>query len=232
MKQTITIIAIIFATVTANAQSKVKFGGGVNYYKPTSTQKGNISPLLFTKSGQSVETEVLIASAKSKVGFRLGIAYFTGTNDKESPAIYAKENNISYSKYSFTKSKPSALTITMAPRISLFPKAKKLPLVWLDLNIGAALTNQQSLQFYSLQSNVPEKEIKTNSLSFIYNPTININMFKVNKAFVNLKVGYSNFGGFGVGIAITEQNCQGFPCRRSPPACPFCTPEPSKIIEN
>ncbi len=228
MKKSITILAILFATVIVNAQSKVKFGGGVNYYQSTSTQKNNKVPMLFTNSGQSAEAEVLVASTKSKVGFRLGVAYFAGTNDKESPAIYAKENNIDYSKYSFTKSKPSALNISIAPRIFLFPKAKKLPLMWLDLNVGASITNQQNLQFYSVQSNILVKEIKTNPLNFIYNPAININMFKTNKIFVNLKVGYSSLGGFGVGVAITESNCQGAPCWRVPPGCPFCTPDPPK----
>jgi hypothetical protein len=51
-------------------------------------------------------------------------------------------------------------------------------------------------------------------MSFVYNPTLVVNVINTKKLFVNLKAGYSNFGGFGIGLNITEQDCRGMWCYR------------------
>ena len=50
-----------------------------------------------------------------------------------------------------------------SPQFMLFPKSKnkKLPLMWLDLKVGALFSNQQNVQFYQGQT-TPSKEIKSN----------------------------------------------------------------------
>jgi hypothetical protein len=162
MKQAITILAILFATIITKAQSKVKFGGGVNYYIPSSTQKNNTSPFLFLESAQSVGLELSFApNTKSSTRIKLAANYITGTNDKNAIAAYAKENNIVNTGYQFTKTNPSGFSIMASPQFMLFPKSqnKKLPLIWLDFKVGALFSNQQSLQFFNGQT-IPSKEVK------------------------------------------------------------------------
>ncbi len=101
------------------------------------------------------------------------------------------------------------------PNIALFAKSTKkwVPFMWLDLQAGAMYSNPQSLQFFGSQT-TPSKEIKTSNISFVYSPMLTVNLIKINKILINAKVGYSNYGGFGFGISITEQNCDGMPCYR------------------
>ncbi len=119
-----------------------------------------------------------------------------------------------------------------SPQLMLFPKSenKKLPLMWLDLKAGVLLSNQQNLQFF-LGQNTPNQEIKSNSMSFVYNPTLIVNVLKTKKMFVNLKASYSNFGGFGIGLNIAERDCTGMACCRCPyPG--FCNPCATESNEN
>jgi hypothetical protein len=51
-------------------------------------------------------------------------------------------------------------------------------------------------------------------MSFVYSPSLVVNIIKTKKLFVNLKAGYSNFGGFGFGLSITESDCHQAPCCR------------------
>jgi hypothetical protein len=104
----------------------------------------------------------------------------------------------------------------VSPQFMLFPKSqnKKLPLMWLDLQAGAFFSNKQTLQFFQGQSATSSKEIKSNAVSFVYNPTLVVNVIKTKKLFLNLRAGYSSFGGFGFGVGITEQDCRGAPCFR------------------
>lgn len=138
-----------------------------------------------------------------------------GTNNKEYIATYAKENNIEYTSYQFTKANPSGFSIMVSPQFMLFPKSqnKKLPLMWLDLKAGALFSNQQSLQFF-IDQTATSSEIKSNAVSFVYNPTVVVNIIKTNKLFVNIKAGYSNFGGFGIGLNVTERDCRGAVCHK------------------
>jgi hypothetical protein len=216
MKQTITIIAILIATLQTQAQRTVKFGVNANYHIPMAMQKESTSPFLFLNSAQSAGLELSFApNKKSSTRIKLAADYIIGTNNKENIAAYAKKKDIVYTSYKFTNTNPSGFSIMASPQFMLFPKSqnKKLPLVWVDLKAGALFSNQQSLQFFSGQT-APSKEIKSNAVSFVYNPTLVVNVVKTKKLFLNLKAGYSSWGGFGFGISITEQDCRGAYCYR------------------
>jgi hypothetical protein len=216
MKQLITIFAILIATLQIQAQSSIKFGGSANYHLPIGMQKESTSPFLFLNAAQSAALELSFApNKKSSTRIKLAADYIIGSNNKESIAAYAKEKDIVYTSYKFTKTNPSGFSIMASPQFMLFPKSqnKKLPLMWLDLKVGALFSNQQSLQFFSGQT-TPSKELKSNAVSFIYSPTLVVNVVKTQKLFLNLKLGYSSWGGFGIGVGITEQQCQGMLCFR------------------
>jgi hypothetical protein len=224
MKQSITILTILIATLQTQAQSSIKFGANANYHVPMSIQKEGTSPFLFLNAAQSAGLELSFApNKKSSTRIKLAADYIIGTNNKENIAAYAKEKDIVYTSYKFTKANPSGFSIMASPQFMLFPKSqnKKLPLMWLDLKVGALFSNQQSLQFFLTQT-TPSKEIKSNAVSFVYNPTLVVNIIKTKKLFVNVKAGYSNFGGFGIGLNITERDCAGAPCFRCQGT--FCNP--------
>jgi hypothetical protein len=225
MKQTITILAILIASLQTQAQRSIKFGTNANYYVPLSSQKTSTSPFLFLNSAQSAGLELSFApNKKSSTRIKLAADYITGNNNKESIASYAKEKDIVYTSYKFTKANPSGFSIMASPQFMLFPKSqnKKLPLMWLDLKVGALFSNQQSLQFFNGQT-APSKEIKSNAVSFVYNPIFVVNVVKTKKLWFNLRVGYSNVGGVSIGVGIAEQWCQGAPCCRCSTCC-YCNP--------
>jgi hypothetical protein len=216
MKQIITIFAILIATLQIQAQSSIKFGANANYHLPMGMQKESTSPFLFLNAAQSAGLELSFApNKKSSTRIKLAADYIVGNNNKENIATYAKEKDIVYTSYKFTKTNPSGFSIMASPQFMLFPKSqnKKLPLMWLDLRAGALFSNQQSLQFFNGQT-TPSKEIKSNAVSFVYNPSLVVNVVKTKKLFLNLKAGYSSWGGFGIGIGIVEQQCQGMLCFR------------------
>jgi hypothetical protein len=216
MKQTITILAILIAILQTQAQSSIKFGANANYHVPLSSQKTSTSPFLFLNSAQSAGLELsFVPNKKSSIRIKLAADYIIGSNNKESIAAYAKEKDIVYANYKFIKTNPSGFSIMASPQFMLFPKSqnKKLPLMWLDLKVGALFSNQQSLQFFNGQT-VPSKEVKSNAVSFVYSPTLVVNVVKTKKLFLNLKAGYSSWGGFGIGIGIVEQQCQGMVCHK------------------
>jgi hypothetical protein len=213
--------------VEAQSNTKVKKGGkgggetgialgaGVNYFIPTNNQKTNTQNFLLLKNAVSVNAEISLIPKKGTTRYKLAVDYIWGTNDKNVVAPYAKENNIDYTSYKFVKTNPSGFSIMASPQFMLFPKSKnkKLPLMWLDLKAGALFSNQQNIQFFQGQT-TPSKEIKSNAVSFVYNPSLVVNIIKTKKLFINLKAGYSNFGGFGFGLNITEQDCRGALCFR------------------
>jgi hypothetical protein len=229
MKKTITILAILIATLQSQAQSKIKFGASATYHLPMAMQKEGTSPFLFLNSAQSAGLELSLApNKKSSTRIKLAAEYIMGSNNKENIAAYAKENNIEYTSYQFTKTNPSGFNIMASPQFMLFPKSqnKKLPLMWLDLKAGALFSNQQNLQFF-IDQTAPSSEIKSNAVSFVYNPTLVVNVIKTKMMFVNLKAGYSNWGGFGFGLSISESDCAGAPCFKCPGT--FCNPS---VIES
>jgi hypothetical protein len=211
----------IFASQTpVNVAQKttIKIGGNVGYHIGSNTVKNNTSPFLFFKNGQSAGLDFTIVPPKGTTRFKLAIDYITGTNDKNAIAAYAKENNIVNTAYEFTKEKPSGFRIMAGPQFMLFKKGpKKWPKIWLDFPAGAVFSNQQSVQFFTAQTTT-NKEIKSKAVSFVYNPSLVVNVIKTKKLFINVKAGYSNFGGFGVGLNITEQDCRGAICPRCPGA--------------
>ncbi|MBL7772759.1 MAG: hypothetical protein JNM95_07860 [Chitinophagaceae bacterium] len=224
MKQTITILAILIATLQSQAQRSIKFGVSA-YYVPIGMQKEGTSPFLFLNSAQSAGLELSFAPIKkSSTRIKLAADYIMGSNNKESITTYAKENKIEYTNYKFSTTKPSGFSIMSSPQFMLFPKSKnkKLPLMWLDLKVGALFSNNQSIQFLNIKD---EKlaEVKSNAVNFVYNPTLVFNVIKTKKLFFNLKVGYSNWGGVGIGVGIAESDCRAIHCNRCPaPGC--CNP--------
>jgi hypothetical protein len=224
MKQSITIFAILIATLQIQAQPSITFGANANYHLPINMQKKSTSSFLFLNAAQSAGLELsFVPNKKSSTRIKLAAEYIMGSNNKENIAAYAKEKDIVYTSYKFTKTNPSGFSIMASPQFMLFPKSqnKKLPLMWLDLKAGALFSNQQSLQFFNGQT-LPSKEIKSNAVSFLYNPTFVVNVVKTKKMFLNLRAGYSNFGGFSLGLSITDSDCTGYPCCRN--ACPRCVP--------
>lgn len=212
-------------------KTKVTFGGNATYNIGTSSQKESTSPFLFFKNGQSAGLDLTLIPKTGTTRYKLAVDYITGTNDETAVTAYAKANNIEYESYKFTKSSLNGFSIMASPQFMLFPKSqnKKLPLMWLDLKFGALFSNQQNVQFF-LGQTTPSAEIKSNSMSFAYNPTLVINVIKTKKLFVNLKASYSNFSGFGLGLSISESDCHAVPCCR----CPGhgCTSCGSSVIDS
>lgn len=224
-KTLIVITTLIFQTlVYSQTKPKVTFGGNVNYNLGTSLQKDKASPFLFFNGGPSAELDLSFVPKKGTTRYKLALGYITGINDKNAISTYAKENDITFDSYKFTKTNPMGFSIMASPQFMLFPKSenKKLPLMWLDLKFGALFSNQQRLQFFQGQT-TPSEEIKSNAVNFVYNPTLVVNIIKIKKVIINLKAGYSNYGGFTFGVGIAEQNCQGMPCCRCSTCC-YCNP--------
>jgi hypothetical protein len=235
-KQILTTIICLIMAIYGQAQSnvydssnKVKKGGGItgialgvraSYFVPTNDQKTGVGNFLFLKNAVAIGADVSFIPKKGTTRFKLAAEYITGNNYNEGIAAYAKEKDIAYTTTKFTKAKPSGFSLMASPQFMLFPKSKrkKLPLMWFDLQAGALFSNQQTLQFFQGQSTTPSKEVKSKAVSFVYNPSLVVNIVKTGKLFLNLKAGYSNFGGFGFGIGIMEQNCQGMLCPRCPGA--------------
>lgn len=230
---TILIVAILFGQIQLYSQTKTKitFGGNLAYHIGTGLQKDNISPFLFFKSGQSAGLDFTLVPKKGTTRYNLAIDYIMGTNYKNGVTTYAKENKIEFTNYKLTKANPSGFSIMVSPKFTLFPKSqnKKLPLMWLDLKVGALFSNQQNLQFFQGQT-TPSKEIKSDVVNFVYSPSLLVNIVKTKKLFINLRAGYSNFGGFGVGLNITEMDCMGWPCFRC--FATGCTPSVIESIQN
>jgi hypothetical protein len=213
-KLNILIIALLVVQIQMFAQEKTKitFGGNVTYHFG-GNQQGVNSPLMFFKNGQSAGLDLTLVPKTGTTRYKLAVDYITGTTDENALTAYAKENNKGYDKITFPPNRRNAMSVMTGPQFMLFPKSqsKKLPLMWLDLKAGVMFSNQQSLQYF-IDQTTPSAEIKSNSMSFVYSPTLVVNVVKTQKFFVNLKASYSNFGGVGVGVNITEQDCRGAPC--------------------
>ena len=212
----ILIVLLLFQTnVYSQTKPKLTFGGSVKYSFGTSLQKDKINPFLFFNGGPSAELDLSFVPKKGTTRYKLALDYISGTNDKEAISKYAKENDIAFDSYKFTKTNPRGFSVMASPQFMLFPKStnKKLPLMWLNLKFGALFSNQQTLQFFQGQT-TPSKEITTNAVSFVYNPTFVVNIIKTKKLFINASAGYSNFGGFTFGIGIAERDCRAIHCDR------------------
>lgn len=209
------VMVLLQTKVLSQTKTKITFGGNAAYHIGTSAQQKENSPLLFFKNGQSAGFDLTLVPKTGTTRYKLAVDYIIGTNDKNAVTTYAKENNIEYLTYKFTKANPSGFSIMASPQFMLFPKSqnKKLPLMWLDIKVGAIFSNQQNVEFF-LGETTPSAEIKSDAVSFLYSPSLIVNVIKTKKLFFNLKASYSNFGGFGFGLNITEQNCQGMICYR------------------
>ena len=228
------IIAILFVHTQMYSQtkSKITFGGNATYHIDTSAQQKDNCPFLFFKNGQSAGLDLTLVPPKGTTRYKLTADYIMGTNDENAVMAYAKA--IEYSGYRFTISKPKGLNMMVSPQLMLLPKSqnKKLPLMWLDLKVGALFSNQQTLQFFNGQS-VRIKEIKSNAVSFVFSPSLVVNVVKTKKLFLNLRAGYSNFGGFGFGLSIAESDCRGAPCCKCGwGGCNPCATESNNLLNN
>jgi hypothetical protein len=234
---TILVSAIIFGQTQLYSQTKPKitFGGNFVYHNGTGLQKESTSPFLFLNSAQSAGLELSFApNKKSSTRIKLAAEYIIGSNNKENIVAYAKEKDIIFTSYKFTKTNPSGFSIMASPQFMLFPKSqnKKLPLMWLDLKAGALISNGQNVQFFQGQT-TQSREIKSNAVSFVYSPSLLVNIVKTKKIFINLKAGYSNFGGFGFGLNITESDCRQVPCCRCyATGCLPCATESDNQLNN
>jgi hypothetical protein len=217
MKKLFLITAILFVQIQMYSQEKTKitFGGNVAYHFGTSAQKESTSPLMFFKNGQSAGLDLTLIPKKGTTRYKLAVDYIIGTNDESAVTAYAKDNNIEYLSYKYTKSNASGVSIMAGPKVMLFPKSqdKKLPLMWLDMKAGVIISNQQSVEYF-LEQSTPIAEIKSKSMSFVYSPGLIVNVANLKKVAINLKASYSNYGGFGIGLNITEQDCHNVYCYR------------------
>lgn len=201
--------------VKGSSETVITLGARLQYFIPTNTQNTGTSPFLFLKNAQAVGLELSFAPGKTTTRLKLSADYIFGTNDESKIAPFAKAQDITYTKTSFTKANPSGLSIMAGPQFMLFPKStnKNLPLMWLDFSVGALFSNQQTLQFFNGQT-IPSKEIASNAVSFVYNPTFVVNVIKTNKTFINASAGYSNIGGITFGLRIAMRDCRNAPCFR------------------
>lgn len=233
---TILIITILFVHTQMYSQTKSKIvvGGNATYHIGTGAQQKDNSPLLFFRNGQSAGLDLTLVPPKGTIRYKFAADYIMGTNNENAVKAYAKASNIEYLSYRFTTPKPTGFSLMASPQFMLFPKSqnKKLPLMWLDFKVGALFNNQQNLQFFSGQT-TPSKEIKSNAVSFVYSPSLVVNIIKTKKFFINLKAGYSNWAGFGIALNITEADCRTWPCCRCyATGCAPCATETNNSINN
>ena len=93
--------------------------------------------------------------------------------------------------------------------------------MYIELKAGAVFSNQQSLQYFNGQ-NAVIKEVKGSATSFAYSPSITIIPLSVKRTDFSINAGYSNFGGFHIGIGVALKNCAGVPCGFKGCDCCFC----------
>lgn len=214
-----TFVAIFFTTLHSNAQTSIKFGGQVNYHATLNSQKNSAGSMLFLNKALSAGVTVNVGAAKSKISWPISIDYVTGNNNKGGAEVYAKAKDILFSTYTFTKSNPGGFSVLAGPSIALFPKVEKMPLIWLQLQAGAFFGNNQGLQ-YKNQAGATVNEIKANAVSFNYRPQLSIVAVNGKKIQGRINIGYSSFGGIGIGVGISEVICRGMVCHKCPgPGC-------------
>jgi hypothetical protein len=228
MKKASLLFFLLIMVLQTNAQRGLGIHGG--YSMPTSNIKLDTEPFLFLKDAKSVGIDYSFGFKNSASGFKFSADYIIATTNTDAVASYAKQSDIPYKTFNFTQSNPTGISVMAGPNIMLFAKStdKRLPLIWLDLQAGAIFSNPQSLQFFNGKPD-PSKEIKTSNLSFVYSPTLTVNLIKINKILINAKVGYSNFGGLTFGLGIAKQVCVNVPCYRCYGAGCLTPPPPEPV---
>jgi hypothetical protein len=228
MKKASLLFFLLIMVLQTNAQRGLGIHGG--YSMPTSNIKLDAEPFLFLKDAKSVGIDYSFSFKNSASGFKFSADYIMATTNTDAVASYAKQSDIPYKTFNFTQSNPTGISVMAGPNIMLFAKStkKRLPLIWLDLQAGAIFSNPQSLQFFGSQT-TPSKELKTSNISFVYSPTLTVNLIKINKILINAKVGYSNVGGLTFGLGIAKQVCVGMPCFRCYGAGCLTPPPPEPV---
>jgi hypothetical protein len=213
MKKVIYLFVVVATIFQANAQRGLGIHG--SYFMPTSNIKPDVGPFLFLKDAKSVGLDYSFGFKNKASGIKFSADYIMAKTNTEGVAAYAKVNDIPYKTFNFTKPNPTGFRLMAGPNIMLFAKSKRkrIPLIWLDLQAGAVYSKGQSLEFSQIQGKV-SKEFKPSDWTIAYAPSLVVNVIKTKRIFINAKVGYSNFGGFGIGVGITESDCHNVPCYR------------------
>jgi hypothetical protein len=219
MKKIIYLMLLLTTTLQINAQRGLGIHGG--YSMPTSNIKPDAEAFLFLKDAKSVGLDYSFGFKNSASGFKFSADYIMATTNTDAVASYAKQSDIPYKTYNFTQPNPTGISVMAGPNIALFAKSKKLPMIWLDLQAGAVFSKPQSLQFLDAKGN-PTREIKNTTTSFVYSPTLTVNLFKTKGLMFNVKTGYNSIGGFSIGLNVAEIDCRGWACWKCnyPPCSP------------
>ncbi len=232
MKKIIFITAYSILTILqSNAQKRL--GIHAAYGMPTSNIKPDKGPFLFLKDMKSVGLDYNFVLKNKVSGFKFSADYLMGTNDKESIAAYAKSNDIPFTSYEFTKANPTGISLMAGPNFLLFRKIKKLPPIWLDLQAGAIVSNQQNLEFKNKNSITPLLKDNVQPAGLVYNPSIIMNLVRTKNILLNLRAGYSNVGGITLGVNIVSSCCGtgGCYCMKGCPEWPACVPKPEPEVK-
>ena len=216
----IILIALTSFSLTLHAQTDKKlttqFAGNLTYHIPTWDKSSTKQPFLFLQGGQSAGLELALIPSKSKFAVKINANLFFGQNLKNEPIDFAKTNNIGYTNYEWSSKTPFGLNLMSGPRYMIATKNKKIPIMYFDIQGGGLFTNGQSLKY--LDQNVVTSEYKTNKANFAYGANFTIVPLITKKIMLRINVGYTNYGGFGIGIGIAESDCHGALCPRCPGA--------------
>lgn len=229
----IILIALTSFSMTLHAQTDKKlttqFGGNLTYHIPTWDKSSTKEPFLFLQGGQSAGLELALIPAKSKFAIKTNANFFVGQNDKTEPFYFANKNNIEFTKYEWSSKTPFGFNLMAGPRYMIASQNKKTPIMYLDIQGGGLFTNGQSIK-YSYQNNVTA-EYKTNKSSFAYGANFTIVPLITKKLMFRINAGYTNYGGFGIGLAIADRICNGAPCCRCDGGgCNPCATESSNSL--
>lgn len=214
----IILIALTSISLTLHAQTDKKlttqFAGNLTYHIPTWDKSSTKQPFLFLQGGQSAGLELALIPTKSKFALKTNANFFVGQNQKTEPLDFAKANNIGYTNYEWSNKTPFGLNLMTGPRYMIATKNKKIPIIYFDIQGGGLFTNGQSLKY--LDQIIVTAEYKTNKASFAYGANFTIVPLITKKIMLRINAGYTNYGGFGIGVAIAEVNCCGAYCFRCP----------------
>ena len=225
----IIIIALTSISLTLHAQTDKKlttqFAGNLTYHIPTWDKSSTKEPFLFLQGGQSAGLELALIPAKSNFALKTNANFFVGQNLKTEPVDFAKVNNIGFTNYEWSSKTPFGFNFMAGPRYMIATKNKKIPIMYFDIQGGGIFTNGQSLKY--LDQNILTAEYKTNKSSFAYGANFSIVPIVAKKFVLRINAGYTNYGGFGIGIAFVDTRGCAI-CRCCKP-CPWgCPSTPTK----
>lgn len=229
----IILIALTSFSLTLHAQTDKKlvtqFAGNLNYHIPTWDKSSTNQPFLFLQGGQSAGLEMALIPTKSKFAIKTNANFFMGQNDKNAPVDFAKASNIVYTNYEWSNKTPLGFSLMAGPRFMIATENKKIPIMYFDVQGGGLFTNGQSIKF--MEQTLLAAEYKTDKARFAYGANFTIVPLITKKIMFRINAGYTNYGGFGIGLAISEVICIGMPCCRCfTGGCNPCVSESSNSL--